>query len=231
MKVTSKINIDFRHPSPGVQVNAVQNDVNTRAVEIHLFDGGIAWTVPEGVTAAVAYKKPDCKKGTYDMLPDGSQAVEISGSVVTVIMAQQMLTTPGIVSACVVLTDDVLNQLTTFPFCVRVAANPSADAQQSEDYVRLQWLEDKMNEYLEKNPSYTLTIATETTLGGVKAVTATEDMTQPVGITAEGKLVTVPGQNFAPLRIVDNDTGKTYIAEIQVTNGKPVCVYDEFTGE
>lgn len=231
MVVTTKINVDFRQPNAGAHVNAVQNDVNTRAVEIHLFNGGAVWKVPEGVTAAVAYKKQDYKKGTYDMLPDGSKAVTISGSVVTVIMAQQMLTTAGIVSACLVLTDDALNQLTTFPFSVRVEANPSADAQQSEDYIRLKWLEDKLDEYLEKNPSYTLPIATENTLGGVKAAAATEEMTQPVGITAEGKLVTVPVQNFAPLRIVDNDTGKTYIAEIKVTNGKPICVYDEFTGE
>lgn len=54
-----------------------------------------------------------------------------------------------------------------------------------------------IQEHLEKNPpaAYTLPIATETTLGGVKAAAATEEMTQPVGITAEGKLVTVPGQN------------------------------------
>lgn len=54
-----------------------------------------------------------------------------------------------------------------------------------------------VNEYLEKNPpaAYTLPIATETTLGGVKAAAATEDMTQPVGITEDGKLVTAPGQN------------------------------------
>lgn len=54
-----------------------------------------------------------------------------------------------------------------------------------------------VDKHLEKNPpaAYTLPIATETTLGGVKAAAATEEMTQPVGITAEGKLVTVPGQN------------------------------------
>ena len=40
--------------------------------------------------------------------------------------------------------------------------------------------------------TYTPPIATETTLGGVKAAAATEDMTQPVGITADGKLVTAP---------------------------------------
>lgn len=54
-----------------------------------------------------------------------------------------------------------------------------------------------VDEYLEKNPpaAYTLPIATETTLGGVKAAAATEEMTQPVGITEDGKLVTAPGQN------------------------------------
>ena len=40
--------------------------------------------------------------------------------------------------------------------------------------------------------TYTLPAATETTLGGVKAAAATDDMTQPVGITADGKLVTAP---------------------------------------
>ena len=33
-----------------------------------------------------------------------------------------------------------------------------------------------------------------------------------------------------PFYIVDNDNHKTYQAAIQVTNGKPVCVYEEFTG-
>lgn len=41
--------------------------------------------------------------------------------------------------------------------------------------------------------TYTPPIATETTLGGVKPVTATEDMTQPVGVDAEGRLMTKPG--------------------------------------
>ena len=54
-----------------------------------------------------------------------------------------------------------------------------------------------VDEYLEQNPpaAYTLPIATETTLGGVKAAAATEEMTQPVGITEDGKLVTTPGRN------------------------------------
>lgn len=41
--------------------------------------------------------------------------------------------------------------------------------------------------------SYTLPIATETTLGGVKPVTKTETMTQAVGVDAGGALWTAPG--------------------------------------
>ena len=40
---------------------------------------------------------------------------------------------------------------------------------------------------------YTLPVANETTLGGVKAVAATDDMTDDVGITAEGLLKVKPG--------------------------------------
>lgn len=42
--------------------------------------------------------------------------------------------------------------------------------------------------------AYTLPVATETALGGVKPVTATDAMTQLVGVTAEGRLVTKPGE-------------------------------------
>lgn len=133
MKVTSKINIDLRHPNPGVRVDAVQGDVNTRAVEISLFDGGSSWKVPSGVTAALAYKKPDSQQGCLDK----SASVTVSGSAITIVMTKQMLATPGTVNACVVLTDASKNQLTAFPFSVSVAANPAADVQQSDEPIKV----------------------------------------------------------------------------------------------
>ena len=133
MKVTSKINIDLRHPNAGVMVDAVQGDVNTRAVEISLFDGGAVWQVPSGVTAALAYKKPDSKQGCLDE----SASVTVSGSKITIVMTKQMLAAPGTVNACVVLTDASKNQLTSFPFSVSVAANPAADAQQSDEPIKV----------------------------------------------------------------------------------------------
>ena len=150
MKVTAKIKLDLRSQNYGSSVCAVQGDGGSRCVEAALLDGGKPWNVPAGVTAAVAYKKPDFTKGLYDKLADDTPAVTVSGSTVTVILAKQMLTVPGSVQACIVFNNAALDQLTTFPFTVAVAANPVIGAEPSDDYIRLQWLEEKLDEYLEK---------------------------------------------------------------------------------
>lgn len=65
--------------------------------------------------------------------------------------------------------------------------------------------------------TYTPPIATETTLGGVKAAAATEDMTQPVGITADGQLVTVPS----------SDSGGNIDQSDSVFKGKTASFYGD----
>ena len=57
--------------------------------------------------------------------------------------------------------------------------------------------------------TYTLPIATETTLGGVKPVTATEAMTQPVGVDAEGRLMTKPGSGGSGIAVSGATVGQT----------------------
>lgn len=147
MQVQSEISIDLSCPgSETIQV--MQHDINTRSVAIRLLSNGDPWQPPEDVTVAVGYEKPDHTRGLYDMLPDGSSAISLSGNVVTVILAQQILSTAGTVRACVVFNDAQLNQLSTFPFQIQVQVNPAVDAPQSENYSRLQWLEGKLEEYL-----------------------------------------------------------------------------------
>ena len=148
MNVTSKISVDMTRQNVGQRVNAVQGDGNTRLVEITLLSGGAPWTPPEGVEAAIAYMQPGGTKGLYNKLADGTAAISISGNVATVILAPQMLTASGTVQASLVFNDAALNRLTTFPFAVSVTSNPAAGAQKVEDYLRLQWLEDKLEEYL-----------------------------------------------------------------------------------
>ena len=55
MNVVSKIVADLTRPNIGARVNAVQGDGNTRLAEITLLCGGVTWTPPEGVEAAIAY--------------------------------------------------------------------------------------------------------------------------------------------------------------------------------
>lgn len=148
MQVTTKIAVDLTRANIGARVNAVQGDGNTRAVEITLLADGKAWTPPEGVEAAISYYQPDGHKGLYNLLADGSAAISMAGNVATIILAPQMLTVSGTVQASLVFNDAKLNRLTTFPFSVSVASNPAAGAQKTEDYLRLQWMEDKLEEYL-----------------------------------------------------------------------------------
>ena len=148
MNVTSKISVDLTRPNMGTLVNAVQGDGNTRQVEITLLAGGAPWTPPDGVEAAIAYKHIGGTKGMYNKLADDTAAISISGNVATVILAPQMLTASGTVRASLVFNDAKLNRLTTFPFSVSVTSNPATGAQKVEDYLRLQWLEDKLEESL-----------------------------------------------------------------------------------
>lgn len=150
MQVTTKITVDLTRQNVGQRVNAVQGDGNTRLVEITLLSGGAPWTPPDGVEAAIAYMQPSGTKGMYNLLADGTAAISITGNVATIVLAPQMLTVSGTVQASLVFNDAQLNRLTTFPFAVSVASNPAAGAQKVEDYLRLQWLEDKLNEYLRK---------------------------------------------------------------------------------
>ena len=150
MNVTSKISVDLTRQNVGQRVNAVQGDGNTRYVEITLLAGGVPWTPPDGMEAAIAYMQPSGTKGLYNLLADGTAAISISGNVATVILAPQMLTVSGTVQASLVFNDQQLNRLTTFPFSVQVVSNPAYGAQKTEDYIRLQWMEDKLDEYLRK---------------------------------------------------------------------------------
>lgn len=134
----------------GARVNAVQGDGNTRFVEITLLSGGAAWLPPEDAEASISYSQPCGRKGLYNRLADGTDAISVNGNLVTVILAPQMLTAPGTVQASLVFNDAKLNRLTTFPFSVSVTGSPAAGAQITEDYIRLKWLEDKLDEYIRR---------------------------------------------------------------------------------
>lgn len=150
MLVTTKIKLDLQRPSYPVVVNAVQGEQNTRQLELSLYSGSVAWMVPDNVSVAMRYCKPDKTKGYYDTMPDGSASFTVSENRVSALLAPQMLTVPGTVVAQIVLHQGT-QTLATFPIHIRVEADPSAGAVTSEDYVNwAQWIQSELDAYLEQ---------------------------------------------------------------------------------
>ena len=134
MIITSKLKIDLQNHDGFPRIQAMQEDTNTRCVEIQLCQGSQPWAIPEGTTAALGFRKPDGTAGLYDKLPDGSNAISWSENRISVTLVPQMLTVSGLVAAVVTLYDAQRNQLSTFPFYIQVEQNPAAGKIVSENY-------------------------------------------------------------------------------------------------
>lgn len=136
MIITHKLQpMDLTHKQNTSRVDVVQDDKYSRDIEFTLTENGIAWQIPDGATAVVRYKKPDGTGGNYDTLPDGSTAYQINGNVLTVALAPQVCTVPGLVQLSVGLIKGN-EEINTFTVNIVVQPNPGA-TYQSEDYIKL----------------------------------------------------------------------------------------------
>lgn len=149
--ITSKISMDLMAlPRELPEINAVQGESNTRAVELSLFCGNDPWPIPEGTLLAVRYGRIGQGGGYYDTLPDGTCAYSYEGNTATILLAPQMMSIAGAVTAQVELIQGS-QVLVTFPFKVMVAVNPAVGIVKSEDYVNhQQWLEQELDKYVNK---------------------------------------------------------------------------------
>lgn len=136
MNVVHKVKMDLLHKQNTAAIDVMQGDGNARTIEFSLYSGGIPWNVPDGVSVAVAYLRPDGAKGIYDTIADGSSAVSVSGNTVSVVVVPQALAVAGETKLTVVFTADG-EQLATFCVTLRVAANPAIGAVEPEDYINL----------------------------------------------------------------------------------------------
>ena len=136
MLITHKIEMDLAHRSVVPVINAVQDDKYSRNLEVTLFNGNAPWTPPSGTAVSVHYAKSDGKGGNYNILPDGSAAGSIKGNVLTVALAPQVCTAPGIARLVVGMSSGKM-VLHTFSIEINVQRNPGIDVQ-SDDYTRLQ---------------------------------------------------------------------------------------------
>ena len=137
MEVIKQIKMDLQNKQNVPVIDAVQGDGNTRVLEFSLYSGGVAWNVPDVVSVAVAYMRPDGAKGIYDTLADGSSAVSVSGNSVSAVIVPQAVSVDGDTKLTVVLTNDAGEQLATFGVVLRVEYNPAVGAVEPEDYINL----------------------------------------------------------------------------------------------
>ena len=140
MHTIQKIKMDLLNKQNIQTIHAVQDDTNSRAVQVSLFEGGVPWQVPENSKILVGYLTENGSSGVYDTLPDGSVAATISENKITFVLVPAALY-PGNTKVTIVIADESGNQISTFPINVDVGANYSYGAAASEAYINLgQWL-------------------------------------------------------------------------------------------
>lgn len=134
MIVTHNITIDCKNPNTQTpRLDMVQGDTGTRTVAVSLTADGEPFELPDDVKVMVRYRKADGTGGVYDTMPNGDRACSVRYSTVTVQLAPQVLTCPGMVCVSLALTNGS-QLLGIFHFTVRVQADPSAGLAESENY-------------------------------------------------------------------------------------------------
>lgn len=136
MIITHKLQpMDLASRGVPQRVDVMQDDKYSRNLQISLYENGSKWQIPRDAVAVIRYKKSDGTGGNYDTLPDGTLAYDISGNVLTVALAPQVCTAPGLVDFAVCLIQ-AESEITTFAVNIIVQPVPGADIA-SEEYENL----------------------------------------------------------------------------------------------
>ena len=136
MIITHKLTMDLLEPGQMPRVHAVQDDQYARNLELTLWVGKEAWTIPEAATVIIRYRKPDGTGGEYNLLPDGTQAWHTEGNVLTLALAPQVTTVPGMVTISATLVAGE-TQVSTFRVCLNVKPAVKGVLEKSKDYFHL----------------------------------------------------------------------------------------------
>ena len=127
MQVTKSIKIDLVEKGVQPIVYAKQNDSQTRFIAASLFANGQPFSVPDGVIAMFRAGKPDGTACFYDSNETGTPAITIAGNLVTVELAEQVLTAPGNVQAEINFYTAGGEKLTSFSFAIQVEKSVLTD--------------------------------------------------------------------------------------------------------
>lgn len=120
-EIKSKITMELQQRSWHPPVDVVQNDRYMRVLELTLTDGGESWTIPTDAAVLIRYLRGDGTGGAYDTLADGTSAWRVSGNVLTVVLAPQVLAVSGPVRIWVTLIQ-AEQQISSFDLALNVTA-------------------------------------------------------------------------------------------------------------
>ena len=103
MYVTHNLRLDLTRPELTERIALVQDDRYSRNLSIRLFENGRPFCPDSSCTLLIRYQKPDGIGGAYDALPDGTPGWDICENRLTVRLAPQVCTVPGITVLTVTL--------------------------------------------------------------------------------------------------------------------------------
>lgn len=125
--------MELTHNCSSPVIYAVQDDKYSRNLELSLLANGEKWIIPKDAMVLIRYCKSDGKGGEYDTLPDESTAWTAEENILTLTLAPQVLTTPGVVNLAVTLMQNQ-SQISTFSIIICVEASVHASIGESEEY-------------------------------------------------------------------------------------------------
>lgn len=192
MIITHKLTMDLGQYGNTPIIDAVQDDRYTRDVELTLLNQGSPWAVPAEAGIVIAYKKADNAGGHYDTMPDGSLAWSAEGNVLTLALAPQVLTVPGMVNLSVQVILET-QAISTFRIMIHVHRNVASGLYRSEDYVNLQqWCLPIFEQKLDSSGWTPDSFLGTDSLGNVVARAVPQEL-PPVTLDDEGKFLRVRG--------------------------------------
>lgn len=133
--IKTKISIDLLNPGSKKVLYTVQGDEYSRGVDFAVYKNNVPYDELDSFSASFSFSKEDGTGGSYDQMPDGSVAYSISENIISVLIAPQVLTSPGFVDFSIKLTrnNEVLH---TFSIKIFVQQNPGL-SYISENYYKI----------------------------------------------------------------------------------------------
>ena len=119
MHVNHQIRMDLICSEAVPTLEMVQYDQLSRQVEIALYCGEEAFTIPEDVGVLIHYVRSDGVSGVYDVMADGTAAWTISENLLTIQIAPEVLEVEGTAAVSARLIRGI-RTLNTFTFLIQV---------------------------------------------------------------------------------------------------------------